>query len=66
MMRTKTSENQGECPGRDFTGFNSCHLMYQYGLMGIVNTRTRGQGVFIFIRIIRKEGQGKEGVTIQL
>ena len=30
-----------ECPGRDFTGFNSCHLMCQYGLMGIVSARPR-------------------------
>ena len=30
-----------ESPGRDFTGFNRCHLMCQYGLMIIVYTSPR-------------------------
>jgi hypothetical protein len=29
------------CSGRDFTGFHNCHLMCQYGLMGIVRARPR-------------------------
>ena len=30
-----------ERSGRDFTGFDSCHLMCQYRLMGIVSARPR-------------------------